>query len=81
MIFARWTDTVFTLSPRTVAISLLDLPCTINCRTSSSRVVNVRRPSAGVSENRSEPWIEHLLPPRLCCTAYTSSRSMAFLSR
>jgi len=39
MIFARWTDTVFTLKLNSVAISLFDLPATMCCSISSSRGV------------------------------------------
>src|SRR5207247_9268547 len=41
------------LTPRTAAISLFDLPCTISCRISSSRVVNSRDGGAALGKSPS----------------------------
>ena len=80
MILARCTDTVLTLRFRTMAISLFDLPCTINCRTSSSRVESLGRRFRRVRQ-LAEPRVQHLLARRDLATADTSSRSIAFFSR
>src|ERR1019366_2779291 len=80
MILARCTFTVLVLRESTTAISLLDFPCTINCRTSSSRVVNPGGFPAGWSSDprrgSSTCW-----PAATCFTASTISRSMAFFRR
>src|SRR5450759_2467562 len=80
MMLARCTATVLTLSVSTIAISLLDLPWTINCRTSSSRVVNWSGGPAGWSSDPRR-WSSTCLPAATCFTAATISRSMAFFRR
>src|SRR5664280_658530 len=80
MMLARCTATVLTLSVSTIAISLLDLPWTINCRTSSSRVVNWSGGPAGWSSDPRR-WSSTCLPAATCFTAATISKSMAFFRR
>src|ERR1035441_751306 len=80
MMLARCTFTVLVLRESTTAISLLDFPCTINCRTSSSRVVNPGGfPAGRASDPRrgsSTCW-----PAATCFTASAISRSRAFFRR
>src|SRR5664279_824701 len=80
MMLARCTATVLTLSVSTIAISLLDLPWTINCRTSSSRVVNWSGGPAGWSSDPRR-WSSTCLPAATCFTAATISKSRAFFRR
>src|SRR5450759_4952038 len=78
IMLARCTATVLTLRESTMAISLLDLPWTINCRTSSSRVVNWGGGSPAGWSSDPRRWSSTSLPAATCFTAATISRSMAF---
>src|ERR1035441_2715368 len=79
MMLARCTATVVALSDSTMAISLLDLPWTIKCSTSSSRVVNWGGGPAGWASDPRR-WSSTSLPAATCFTASTISRSKAFFS-
>src|ERR1035441_1398573 len=79
MMLARCTATVLALRESTMAISLLDLPCTIKCSTSSSRVVNWGGGPAGWASDPRR-WSSTSLPAATCFTASTISRSKAFFS-
>src|ERR1017187_5071640 len=77
MMLARCTATVLALRESTMAISLLDLPWTIKCSTSSSRVVNWGGGPAGWASDPRR-WSSTNLPAATCFTASTISRSKAF---
>src|ERR1035441_743447 len=79
MMLARCTATVLALRESTMAISLLDLPWTIKCSTSSSRVVNWGGGPAGWASDPRR-WSSTNLPAATCFTASTISRSKAFFS-